>query len=249
MSDTSSVKGFVENCRLAKKVSTTFRTILWSSVRGLWPIINVSNNTGQLSLQFLSLSLSPVINICLVKQRSKCGHRHAATHGHTHMHASRVHNLQNSFEFRVSRLSRASSSPSNICSWRKGDREWLLSNGRIVVERMDVAFPHDAPLLSDPPADSLTADKMRVLRIDTFAHWRDACLRFWQRDSVFRYVRASKPPGIRHNTLPPLAVEHLYNRDVCTDNAIITPVSTVESKKKKKPFLVCHERNQFYIQR
>lgn len=40
------------------------------------------------------------------------------------------------------------------------------------------------------------------------------------------------PPGIRHNTLSPLVVEHLYNRDVRTDNAIITPVSTVESKKK-----------------
>lgn len=81
--------------------------------------------------------------------------------------------------------------------------------------------------------DSLTADKIRVLRIDNFCTLARLTLaRFWQRSPVFRYVRASKPPGIRHNTLPPLVVKHLYNCDVRTDNAIITLMSTIESKKK-----------------
>jgi len=39
-------------------------------------------------------------------------------------------------------------------------------------------------------------------------------------------------------------VKYLYNRDVRTDNTIITLMSTIESKN-----LVCHERNQFYIHR
>ncbi|KAL0123789.1 hypothetical protein PUN28_005956 [Cardiocondyla obscurior] len=34
--------------------------------------------------------------------------------------------------------------------------------------------------------------------------------------------------------MPPLVVRHLYNRDVRTDNAIITFASRIESKKKKK---------------
>jgi len=53
----------------------------------------VSNNTRQLS-PFLSLSLSRVINICFVKQHSKCGHRYATTLKHTHTYVSCVCNLQ-----------------------------------------------------------------------------------------------------------------------------------------------------------
>jgi hypothetical protein len=69
-------------------------------------------------------------------------HTDAPTRARTaHTDAGRVHNLH-SYEFRVSRLSRGGGGgPSSQYLFAAKGR--LLSNGCIVGERMDVAFPHD----------------------------------------------------------------------------------------------------------
>lgn len=100
----------------------------------------MSNNTGQLSLS-LSLSLSSVINICLVKQRVPRMHVRARTHtpAQTGANNAGASIIYDSFEFRVSRLSRAL-----LPIFVLGERgiEWLLSKWMYCRRENGLRFSH-----------------------------------------------------------------------------------------------------------
>jgi len=161
-SDLYSLKRFVKNYWLVKKILTTLCIILWSFARGLWPITNVSNNTRQLSL-FLSLSLSRVINICFVKQHSKCGHRYATTRKHTHTYAFCVCNLQtaSNSEFHAYRVRALFS------IFVHDERGIDFYQMAILSSKEWMWLSHTTHSLT-----SSTADKIRVSRNDIFARRR-----------------------------------------------------------------------------
>lgn len=117
-------------------MSSLSSIILWF-VRGLWPIISERvEQYGAAVTVLVSVAVVRYQHLPRKAEWPRRVHIHACTRKQTQTKAGIIYD---SFEFRVSRLSRAL-----LPIFVLGERgiEWLLSNGCIVSERMDCAFPH-----------------------------------------------------------------------------------------------------------
>lgn len=136
-----------ERERERKKTMRSPSSIILWFVRGLWPIISVRVEQYGAAVT-VPVSVAVVRYQHLPRKAARSAYTCTCTHPHTR--ATGANNagasiIYDSFEFRVSRLSRAL-----LPIFVLGERgiEWLLSNGCIVVERMDYAFPHGNSLLN-----------------------------------------------------------------------------------------------------
>lgn len=120
--------------------------ILWF-VRGLWPII--SERVEQYGAAVtVPVSVAVVRYQHLPRKAARFAYPCAWTRAHTHTRVQTTPGQHNLRQLRIQSFTLIASTPSNICSRRKGDRVTFIKWMYCQPERMDYAFPHGNSLLN-----------------------------------------------------------------------------------------------------